>query len=49
MGALHEELPESAAAHGAERHWQRDEAEKALGHEHAERLLAEQVCSALFP
>ena len=42
MGALHEELPESAA-HGAEHHWQRDEAEKALGHEHAERLLAEQV------
>ncbi len=49
MGALHEELPESAAAHGAERHWQRDEAEKALGHEHAERLLAEQVCGAPLP
>ena len=42
MGALHEELPESAA-HKAEHHWQREEAEKALGHEHAERLLAEQV------
>ena len=44
MGALHEELPE-VTAHGAEHHWQRDEAEKALGREHAERLLAEQACA----
>ena len=51
MGALHEELPESSttgAAHGAEHHWQREEAEKALGHEHAERLLAEQVCTPVL-
>ena len=43
MGALHEELPESAHGSGAQHHWERAEAEAALGREHAERLLAEQV------
>ena len=44
MGALHEELPEDAhGAANAQHHWKREEAEAALGREHAERLLAEQA------